>query len=107
DISNKSFSIGFWAKRARTGAADWVIGQGQVGQNMALHLGFRENDAFAFAFFADDYDIPASDYVNDTQWHHWLATYDAVTKTQCVYQDGRLVGSRIAGNHFLSTGNLR
>lgn len=107
DISGKSFSIGFWVKRARTGSVDWIIGQGQTGQDMGLHLGFRENDAFSFAFFADDLDIPASDYINDTEWHHWLATYDAATKTQCVYQDGRLVGSRLAGNHLLSAGSLR
>ena len=56
--------------------------------DQGLHIGFRENNEFSFAFYSDDLNIPSGSYINDTNWHHWLATYDADTKTQRVYQDG-------------------
>lgn len=104
DIANKSFSIGFWAKRTRTGVQEWIIGHGRTAANEGLHIGFRATNDFSFAFYSDDLNVPASSYLNDTQWHYRLATYDAAAKTQCVYQDGVLVGQRTADSHFNYTG---
>lgn len=105
NIANKSFSIGFWAKRDfSTGKEEWLILHGNTATDQGLHIGFRENNEFSFAFYSDDLNIPSGSYINDTNWHHWLATYDAVTKTQRVYQDGILRGTRTAYNHFNYTG---
>ncbi|MDD4238170.1 MAG: cadherin-like beta sandwich domain-containing protein [Desulfotomaculaceae bacterium] len=103
DLANKSFSISFWAKRARSNVQEWILFQGTNAVNEGLHIGFRDNGKFSFAFFADDLDVEVT---NNTDWHHWAVTYDAATKTQQVFQDGILCGSRTTGSHLNSTGAL-
>lgn len=91
DLANKSFSIEFMARRSRTGQSEYIINQGTGGKNTQLHIGFRQDDRFVFAFWDNDLVLEAK-YGQDTDWHQWSCTYDATTKIRRVYRDGLLVG---------------
>ena len=103
DLANKSFSLSFWAKRDRENVQEWLVFQGKDAKNQGLHIGFRQNNDFSFAFYSDDLDVAVT---HDQNWHHWVVTYDAATKTQQVFQDGNPRGSRTANNHLNSSGAL-
>jgi hypothetical protein len=100
DIASSSFSISTWAKRGSSGGADIIFQQGPAGINTGLHIGFRNNDLFTFAFWADDLDTSQS--YTDTNWHHWACTYDASSKARKIYRDGVNVASDTASDHFLA-----
>ncbi|WP_437693602.1 LamG-like jellyroll fold domain-containing protein [Sorangium sp. So ce176] len=102
DVANKSFSVELWIKRERINISEYAIAQGAPGTNVCLHVGFRENDAFTFAFWGDDANTPLA--YTDLEWHHWACTYDATTRTQRVYRDGALVIERVATAHFQGSG---
>ena len=104
DLKNKSFSIEFWAKRASTNRNDYIIGQGTGVDNKGLHIGFRRNNQFTFAFHGDDLNSPS---YADTDWHHWAVTYDAFSKKQIIYQDGQKVAERNAKNNYQGSGELQ
>ena len=101
-LANSSFSLEFWARRAEIGAVDYVMGQGSTGAtDRALHVGFRPENRFTFAFYGDDLDSPV---YTDTDWHHWACTFDSGTKAQKIYRDGVEVASRTATANFQGTG---
>ncbi|MEL7567027.1 MAG: LamG-like jellyroll fold domain-containing protein, partial [Dehalobacterium sp.] len=103
DLANQSFTIAFWAKRSR-GGQEWLISQGTGSTNQVLHIGFRSDSEFSFAFWGNDLNITALSY--DTDWHHWTVTYDAATKTQKVFQDGSLLDTHQTTSDLISTGSL-
>ncbi len=106
-LANSSFTIEFWAKRNGSDRFDMVAGQGQVpNQNQVLHIGFRDNNNFTFAFFGNDLDVPG---LSDNQWHHWACVYNSgitSTNNRFIYRDGILVASDLANGDFEGSGDF-
>lgn len=103
-LANKSFSLEFWARRADTSGPDFVLGSDDAGAlNKSLHVGFRPEGTFTFAFYGNDLNTPA---YTDTDWHHWACTYDATTRMRKIYRDGVQVATDTASANFQGTGNL-
>ncbi|AUY48376.1 LamG-like jellyroll fold domain-containing protein [Streptomyces sp. CB01881] len=69
-----------------------------------LHIGFRPDDTFTFAFFHDDLDIPQR--TTDTDWHHWACVFVRDTREQIVYRDGVEVGRRTCDMPYAGLGGL-
>ena len=103
DLQNRSFSISFWAKRDVANRGDWIAGQGTIGINRGLHLGFRDDNRFTCAFFGDDLNTRPYE---DTGWHHWACTYDAGTRERTIYRDGVAVAQDVANAHYTGSGNF-
>ena len=109
NLANQSFTVAAWVKRGRSNAPEWVISQGQGVANMGLHFGFRSNNIFAFAFWANDLDVPVATVPEstDTQnWHHWVGTYDETAGVRKVYVDGVEKASDNPTVNYQGTGNL-
>lgn len=103
-LANASFTVEFLARRAEINrAGDIVVGMGTSSQSSGLHVGFRTENNFTFAFWNDDLNTPA---YTDTDLHHWAATYNSTNKLQKIYRDGVLVAQRIASGNFTGTGPL-
>lgn len=107
NLANNSFTIEFWAKKsAGSTGDDHIIGLGEnTTTNNALHVGFRGNNNFTFAFFGNDLDVSAS--FTNSNWNHWAVTFDAITKERRIYQNGTLVANDLSSSNFLGTGNLK
>ena len=103
NLANSSFTIEFWAKRARTGA-EFIVGQGTGQANQFLHIGFRENDVFSFNFWSDD--LATGNAFPDQNWHHWACTYNTSNRARTIYRDGVVVGSDTASANFQGTGEF-
>ncbi|MFI6684250.1 LamG-like jellyroll fold domain-containing protein [Streptomyces sp. NPDC050485] len=105
-LAGTDFTVEFWARRTGTGRQEFLVGHGdQNGSALkSLHIGFREDDRFTFAFYADDLnsDVPTT----DTGWHHWACVYDHAARRQTVYRDGESVGTRVTGGDYTGTGPL-
>ncbi len=105
NIADSSFTISAWAKRNSTNTYDIIYANGPsaaaAGKN--IHFGFRSNNTFTLAFYGGD-DVNTISTYTDSNWHHWVGTYDTTTKEQRLYQDGILVASRIANANFSGTG---
>jgi cytochrome oxidase assembly protein ShyY1 len=103
NLANSSFSVEMWLQRGTPGTYDIAFSQGgNIANNQTLHIGFRDNGNFTFAFFGNDLDVPG---LSDALWHHWACTFDNVTKIQKVYRDGVLVGQQTSSSSFLGSGN--
>ncbi|OQB06953.1 MAG: hypothetical protein BWY21_01822 [Parcubacteria group bacterium ADurb.Bin216] len=105
NLVNKSFSIAVWAKRASSGTWDFIIGQGPNGYSTGLHVGFRDGNTFTFAFYSNDLDTPVT--YTDTNWHHWVCTYDSVSRARIIYRDGVVVASGTASANYQGTGVMQ
>lgn len=103
DFSGTSFSVEFWGRRTTNTGNDFFIGQGAIGTNIGLHIGFRASNEFTFAFFNNDVNTPV---YTDLDWHHWAMSYNAVTNERKVYRDGILVASDIATGDYTGTGDI-
>jgi hypothetical protein len=106
NIANQSFTIEFWAKRNASGA-DFLMGQGNNGStNQSLHIGFRNNNTFTFAFYGNDIDVTSP---TDMNYHHYSCVYNAAQSgnDRFVYIDGVLAGSDDASADFQGTGEFR
>jgi hypothetical protein len=103
DLANKSFSIEFWNRRTRINSWDIYLFQGAGAVNQGLHVGFRPENGFTFAFYGNDLTTPS--YI-DLNWHHWACTYDAVTRTRKIYRDGVEVAGDIAAANFQGSGAI-
>jgi hypothetical protein len=92
-----------WLKRGATGTDHIAFSQGNVSaDNKILHIGFRYNGNFIFAFYGNDLDFTGP---SDDLWHHWACTFDNATKIQKIYRDGVLVAQRTSPSAFLGSGN--
>ena len=106
NLANKSFTIDFWAKRGNiSGVSQFIVGQGTGSANNGLHIGFRGNNTFTFAFYSNDLNT-SSIYTNTEEWHHWSCTYNSSTKLQIIYCDGEQVSARQATANFQGIGNF-
>ncbi len=101
-LKNRSFTIEFWARRQGAQRHSFILHQGSYFEHKCLHVGFRDNGMFTFAFYSDDLNTAAG--LADSQWHHWCCTYDVTTGTRCIYRDGTKVASDKARSPFLGDG---
>lgn len=111
DLANQSFSVEFWARRLRTGVSSVAVSQSEgvsqnttLFRNRALHVGWRNNDVFTFAFFANDLNTPMA--WTDTDWHHWACTYE-LGGARRIYRDGVLVAEDQSPEAYVGTGRVR
>lgn len=104
NLNNSSFTLETWAKRNSIGTFDIIFGQGNLATNAGLHIGFRNDNSFTFAFFNNDLNTTGT--YADNNWHHWAATYDATSNTQKLYLDGTLINTRISTGDYVGTGDL-
>jgi hypothetical protein len=107
-LANKSFTVEFLARRAGSNNHDIAIGAGSGVQsvNQALHIGFRDNNNFTFAFYGNDLDVAG---LSDNQWHHWACVYKAGVPSgnnRFIYRDGVLVASDRSANNFAGAATL-
>ena len=104
DISAKSFSFAFWARRRKIATRMMVLWGNSPHTN--LHVGFRESDAFVFSFTQDGWDSPnglqtSAVYPNDQGvWVHWAGTYDIGTGARIIYRNGGAVASDVIANGY-------
>lgn len=101
---NHNFSMEVWAKRNSSNSGDWIFGQGVTGQNIGLHIGFRESNGFSFALYADD--LEQGQPNASLSWQHLALTYDAGTQTQKMYIDGVLVNTRVSFGVYNGSGQF-
>jgi len=100
-LLQKSFTIEFWTKPTVLNKTHYAVVHGNVGDiDKLLHIGFNASNQFCMNFYGDDFTSTAT---TDLNWHHWAATYDMNTKTQSVYKDGVLVGTRTANANYAGT----
>jgi hypothetical protein len=110
NLANQSFTVEFWARRASTGTFQSVFSQTRGNsqtatlRNRGLHIGWRPNDTFTFAFFFNDLDTP--DPWSDLDWHHWACTYDRTTGNRRIYRDGVVVAADVSDTPYNGTGPI-
>ncbi|MCC5633836.1 Tc toxin subunit A [Nostoc sphaeroides CHAB 2801] len=102
NLAKSSFTVAFWAKPEDNSKFRTVVSQGTGDQNKGLHIGFRSDGNFTFAFFADDLDI----LITDLKWHHWCCVYDHTIHRQIVYCDGKYVIHRDTSGDYQGEGDL-
>jgi len=102
-LTNTSFTIELWAKRARTGTWEALAAQGTSTPGKGLYFAFDDSDHAVFSFSAGD--LVSSNTCTESAWHHWAATYDR-TNGRCLYLDGALVASDTNTLSFTGTGPL-
>ncbi|MBD3863677.1 LamG-like jellyroll fold domain-containing protein [Olleya marilimosa] len=107
NLANSSFTVEFYAKRNTTNTDSYILTQGFEATNNLLHIGFRNNNDFTFAFWYNDINIPATNYVADNEWHHWSCVYNMENATKEVYQDGVLVGASAVPAPYTGNGILQ
>ena len=104
DLSARSWSFAFWARRRQLASRMMVLHGNSPHTN--LHVGFRENDAFVFSFThvgwdeANGLQTPSA-YTGDLDaWVHWAGTYDLRSGARIIYRNGAAVASdTIAGGY--------
>jgi hypothetical protein len=97
-LGHASFTVEFWGRRTALNGWDVAAGQGNLGANFeALHIGFRPNNSFTFAFYGNDLNTAP---ITDTDWHHWACTYDKTTGERRIYRDAQLVANDFTTNAF-------
>jgi hypothetical protein len=101
NLANRSFTLSAWAKRSGTGRYDMILGQGSMITNLGLQFGFRSGNQFTFGFWHNDLDTDAT--YTDTEWNHWVGTYDVVSGARRIYRNGgELPGQRGVEDRFLA-----
>ena len=85
-LDNSSFTVEFWAKRAKNGTAETVISQGTT---TGFQAGFDASNDFVVTFGGS-----TLTYANtDENWHHWAVTFNKSTRTRTLFEDGQEVAS--------------
>ncbi|MCB0156586.1 MAG: hypothetical protein KDD83_00520, partial [Caldilineaceae bacterium] len=102
-LRESSFTLSAWAKRTATGANHTILSQGSAGQlNEQLHMGFRDSDVFTCGFYSDELNTTAT--YTDSDWHHWVCTYDAAGRLRTIYRDGVQVAQDTAAAQYIGYG---
>ncbi|MCJ8279935.1 MAG: LamG domain-containing protein, partial [Rivularia sp. ALOHA_DT_140] len=90
ELASSSFTVEFWAKRDEIANENqFIISQGEAQKNKGLHIGFRSNGKFTFAFHTNDLDTEET-YIDDLDWHYWCCVYDSENQTRRIYRDGEV-----------------
>ncbi|MBH1937710.1 laminin G domain-containing protein [Streptomyces sp. AV19] len=106
ELAGRDFTVEFWARRTELGRQEFLVGHGdETGSpHKSLHIGFREDNRFTFAFYAED--LNAEVPTEDTDWHHWACVHEHAARRQTVYRDGEEAGSRTTDAGYTGTGAL-
>jgi hypothetical protein len=106
NIANQSFTIECWAKANAINRDNILAGQGPIGNNTGLHIGFRPNNVFTFAFYNND--LNTSTTYTDNNWHHWACVYsiEGTVRTRSIYRDGQLVAQDNPSANFQGSGTF-
>ncbi|MFB7666469.1 LamG-like jellyroll fold domain-containing protein [Kitasatospora sp. NPDC056138] len=106
-LADSDFTVEFWARRTATGGReDFLLGHGAAAgvRLRSLHIGFRADDTFAFAFYAEDLNVQQR--TTDTDWHHWACVFARDTREQIVYRDGVELARRTTDMPYAGLGPL-
>ncbi len=105
-LSNTSFTISFWSRRAANPTGGFVLSADATLENyQSIYLGFPNggND-FQFGFFGDE--LTAANLTSTAGWIHWAVTFNHSNNERVIFQDGVEVASDIAGNAFQGSGEI-
>ncbi|MFJ3788317.1 LamG-like jellyroll fold domain-containing protein [Kitasatospora sp. NPDC090091] len=102
----RDFTVELWARRTATGREEYLVGHGDPAGTVrgSLHIGFRSDDRFTFAFYGDDLNSDAR--TGGTGWHHWACVFEHATRRQSIYRDGEQVATRTTDGGYAGTGPL-
>ena len=107
-FANTSFSISFWSKRKSTPDNAFVLSHGRWGsRDSGIHVGYRGDGSFTFAFYLDDLNTKSDQSDFDGQWHSWMVTYDAASRARNIYKDGLPLVSDTSSGTYSASGTLR
>lgn len=102
DIANQSFTVSAWAQRDVPNVYHNIVSIGAVtGLNQMLHFGFRSGNSFMCDFYGNNTDTTT--LYTDTKWHHYVCTFDAISKARRIYVDGTLKAASVAPSNFVGT----
>ncbi|ETR72035.1 MAG: hypothetical protein OMM_02026 [Candidatus Magnetoglobus multicellularis str. Araruama] len=102
DLSNRSFTIEFFAKRASvTGKQGIICHQTYLG-DLGIQIHFLDNQIQ----FIIDSTMLSSDIISDTNWHHYACVFDSQSLQQCIYQDGQPLASQHIPLAYDETGTI-
>lgn len=100
-LRNSSFTLSAWAKADNANQGGYLIAQGPGEANQGLRFGFDSSGNAICNFWGNDLVVPVT---LDTDWHHWVCTYEASTKTRTIYRDGVQVGQDTATANYSGYG---
>ncbi len=108
DLANRSFTLSAWARRDEAGQTGMIISQDtSKTTNNGLNFGFYDSDVFVCNFW--DNDVITKNKYTDTDWHHWVCTYDAATQERVIYRDSVPVATQHEGGgsgNYVGSGPL-
>lgn len=107
DLTNESFTVEFWAKRASNTTDDFVFGSGPVTSavtNDQLHIGFKTGDVVTMSFQGDDLDYIWTDANAD--WNHFAMSYNVADGKQKIHINGIAVDSTFASGNYVGLGQF-
>jgi hypothetical protein len=93
DISQKSFSIEFYARRSTINKEQVLIGQGINADYNRLSIGFLSTNKLVFGF--NNSDLVSNTGFTDDHWHHYACVYNHAQKERRIYRDGVLLKSTL------------
>ena len=114
DLNDKSFIFSWWWKGdTNSGGNDnaYMLGNTVTGTaHKTLHIGYRDNDTFTIAFYADDVNINLgngfkhSDIKN--KWTHFLIHHNKSNKKSGLYINGTPLGAGTHSQNYQAGFNL-
>lgn len=107
-LANQSFTITAWASRSTYSADSIIVSIGSVGiAGQVFHMGFPATDnTFNCATYGWATSAKSTQAITNSDWHHYVCSYDATTNTTRAYIDGKLVGTT-TGTPFIGTNTIR
>lgn len=104
DLSG-DFTISLWVKRPDTSSDQYFLGQGTNNNLHGLHLGFRGDGSFAFAFWGNDISSNTQ-YLTPNQWDHFVVVYDRVGQRMRIYHNAVHDGERWGSQDYAGSGDV-
>ncbi|MFJ9614004.1 LamG-like jellyroll fold domain-containing protein [Streptomyces noursei] len=105
-LADRSITVEFWARQTKEwdATAQYVVGHGTSHGSTrgALHIGWRKDSTFTFAFYGDD--VTTHHGQDSTDWHHWACVFDTTTRDQVIYKDGVEEARRTASGTYQGDG---
>jgi hypothetical protein len=99
-----TWTIAFWAKRNALNRWDVAFSEGWENTiYKMLAIGFKPDNHFTCSFNGDDLNTPLA--YTDTDWHHWVCSYNGSTNTRTIYRDGVQVAQNIAAGDYVGRNN--
>src|SRR6476660_5916418 len=107
NLANQSFTVAVWVKRwiDRDDAEFFFSLGSESSAYQTFQMGFRSSTIFTCGFWADDLDV--SGFFRNTDWHHYVCSYDSATNTRKAYVDGLLIGSDHPAASFQGSGPVK